>query len=653
MSLASRVDRCLVYSQDHKLRTRISGCLQDIAEVAVFTRKVDLSDALEQFDPAIVMVDALAEGAREVLAEILGSFPLSLAILLGEERSTPVLDAEGLGVFAIESPECPRKRLRRLFEMSRRHLHVLVDREQLQHRVSNETAKLPESPGFRESRVFTPGPFGMTNDIDELLKRSLHWMRECHSLGSVSLFLHDPSNNSPGYRLHAGIKTPPDVSRLLYEETNPLVKWLRLHPSVIHRERLRDISVNHLNAAKSLERGLSEMIAEAIIPVFGNSDFLGWLAVGNSADGSRITEAELARISQSADYLGSAIERCILHNDIEKQRKFSETVLDALSIGVIVTGGKGEVAWMNQAAAEICMVNRNSVRKQSVRKLGSSLAGLLGQQHEVQGRSTEQFWTHPQSKTDYHIAVHPTGNDGGEHGVFAIIQEAAPGEKWKAESGGVAGPLVETHTATVSTEIRGPLVAIKTFIQLLPERFREREFREQFVSVVTQEVDRLHELSKCLEGLALPKDRQPWQAAEAGDILRLAIDDVCETAKISETEIYISGESGILLRLDHPDLLTEILSTIFSFMITGPMASTRPRIWVETYLEKDDSKGSACVFSFRGEGAAKLDSGVHESPEISAPMWKSLKSRIANLQGRVHFGYNKKRSYVTLQLPTH
>ncbi|MEM0896253.1 MAG: hypothetical protein AAGJ79_05145 [Verrucomicrobiota bacterium] len=653
MSIASRIDRCLVFSQDHKLRTRLSGCLQEVAEVAVFTRKVDLSDALEQFNPAIIMVDALADDSREVLAEILESFPLCLAILLGEERSTPVLDAEGLGVFAVESPECPRKRLRRLFEMARRHLHVLVDREQLQHRVSSETAKRRAAPAVRETRLCTPGPFGMTNDMDELLNRSLHWMRECHSLGSVALFLQEPTSTAPGYGLRAGIKNPPEVARLLYEETHPLVKWLRLHPTVIHRDRLPEIMVHHANAAKALERGLGEMIAEAIIPVYGNSDFLGWLAVGHSADGSRIPEVELARISQSADYLGSAIERCVLHNDIERQRKFSETVLDALSIGVIVTGGKGEVAWMNQAAAEICMVNRNTVTKQSVSRLGSSLAGLLGRQHEVQGRSVEQFWTHPQSKTDYHVVVHPTEGKADNHGVFAIIQEADRRESWKTESGSKVPSRVEARTSTVSTEIRGPLVAIKTFVQLLPERFREREFREQFVSVVNQEVERLHELSKCLEGLSLPEDRKPWQATEAGEILRLAIDDVCGTGKISETEIYVSSESGILLRLDEPETLTGVLSTIFSFMITGPMASSRPRLWVETYLETDEKTGSSCVFSFRGEGAAKLDLGARETSEISASSWNSLKSRIANLQGRVNFGYNKKRSYVTLQLPTH
>jgi len=45
--------------------------------------------------------------------------------------------------------------------------------------------------------------------------------------------------------------------------------------------------------------------------------------------------------------------------------------------------------------------------------------------------------------------------------------------------------------ASLSHELRNPLVAIKTFAQLLPERYADAEFRGSFSSLVSQEVDRL------------------------------------------------------------------------------------------------------------------------------------------------------------------
>ena len=36
-----------------------------------------------------------------------------------------------------------------------------------------------------------------------------------------------------------------------------------------------------------------------------------------------------------------------------------------------------------------------------------------------------------------------------------------------------------------------PLVAIKTFTQLLPERFDDEEFRNHFLHIVSGEVDRI------------------------------------------------------------------------------------------------------------------------------------------------------------------
>jgi signal transduction histidine kinase len=61
-----------------------------------------------------------------------------------------------------------------------------------------------------------------------------------------------------------------------------------------------------------------------------------------------------------------------------------------------------------------------------------------------------------------------------------------------------------TLTAGLAHEIRNPLVAIKTFTQLLPERFDDDEFRNHFLDVTSGEVDRISSLVNELLEFARP-----------------------------------------------------------------------------------------------------------------------------------------------------
>jgi two-component system NtrC family sensor kinase len=63
-----------------------------------------------------------------------------------------------------------------------------------------------------------------------------------------------------------------------------------------------------------------------------------------------------------------------------------------------------------------------------------------------------------------------------------------------------------TLAAGLAHEIRNPLVAIKTFTQLLPERFEDEEFRNHFTNIASTEVDRISSLITELLDFARPSD---------------------------------------------------------------------------------------------------------------------------------------------------
>jgi signal transduction histidine kinase len=63
-----------------------------------------------------------------------------------------------------------------------------------------------------------------------------------------------------------------------------------------------------------------------------------------------------------------------------------------------------------------------------------------------------------------------------------------------------------TLIASLAHEIRNPLVSIKTFTQLLPERMEDEEFRNYFLKVASGEIDRLTTLINELLGFARPSE---------------------------------------------------------------------------------------------------------------------------------------------------
>jgi len=94
-------------------------------------------------------------------------------------------------------------------------------------------------------------------------------------------------------------------------------------------------------------------------------------------------------------------------------------------------------------------------------------------------------------------------------------------------------------TAGLAHEIRNPLVAIRTFTQLLPERYDDAEFREGFQGLALKEVDRICGLINDLLSFARPS--RPNVAEES-------MNDVVDgIARILETE---AKEKGVEITRD-------------------------------------------------------------------------------------------------------
>jgi len=146
-----------------------------------------------------------------------------------------------------------------------------------------------------------------------------------------------------------------------------------------------------------------------------------------------------------------------------------------------------------------------------------------------------------------------------------------------------------TLTAGLAHEIRNPLVAIKTFTQLLPTRFDDDEFRDHFLKVTAGEVDRISSLVSELLDFSRPS--QPKLNKEnLNQVLEkmlLLVDT--ESHKKSLQIVKNFNEFLPPVVLDKEQIKQVFLNVLLNAVYATPESGT---ITVETRLTKRDGSQS-------------------------------------------------------------
>jgi signal transduction histidine kinase len=103
--------------------------------------------------------------------------------------------------------------------------------------------------------------------------------------------------------------------------------------------------------------------------------------------------------------------------------------------------------------------------------------------------------------------------------------------------------------ASVAHEIRNPLVSVRTFMQLLPEREHDEQFRTEFREVALLEVERITELVADVLSFARPVSTD----AEPTDLNEIAI----RTTRLLDTQVRARG---VTLRRDLDPTLPAVVA---------------------------------------------------------------------------------------------
>jgi signal transduction histidine kinase len=292
-------------------------------------------------------------------------------------------------------------------------------------------------------------------------------------------------------------------------ETDPLVHALRAERYPLIRDVLR--RGGNTSLERQVECVLARLDVEVAVALKSKNGLAGFLLLGRRENGRVFGQREEDALAFLGDQLGFAIENATLYTRLQDARIYNEVLLDNLVTGVVAVGTDGRVTVCNREAQRIlCLPPDGEV-------IGRSAADVLPapiwddlRVCLVSGRGVrdQDMRLYSQSSREQAVRFSTAvfgGTAGTSAGALLVVQDTSAIRKLEEQirrSDRLSS--IGTMAAGMAHEIKNPLVGLKTFIQLLPDHYDDPDFRNTFVPLLGNEVERINAIVSQLLNFSRP-----------------------------------------------------------------------------------------------------------------------------------------------------
>jgi nitrogen-specific signal transduction histidine kinase len=469
-----------------------------------------LDPVLQQNDPTVLLLDLRIRESRRLLEQVQLDWPAVLIIGLGIPRSDPFRDAEQAGIYATVDVNLERQSFQGLVGRALEHLRVLEDNRTLRAEISSAPVATNRSiqPGCEMhdssfSLLRLPRGLRGMDSRERLMDHVVENLADSTKVTRLGIFSRRHSGET--YRLQAGIRCLRETSQLEYRERDPLVRWLERHAHLVYRGHLQQ-SLEY-RQKDLLRRALDTFGAEVIVPLHARGQISGWLFFGHRLTGRPFEDSDLETLMVLGDHVSVILENAFLHENIIREKTLAESLLTSLPPGIVASDEEAIIRWCNRTAESVLDVAAGEVVNKPVEAVGSRIGSLLREALASSSDLPPEHWVDPSTRRSLSVQTRRLIHDRKPLGAVAIIQDMTPEEALRQKQELVDRAAFWTDlAASMSHEVRNPLVAIKTFAQLLPERFDDPDFRRDFNEIVVQEIDRLDLIITQINDFAHPPE---------------------------------------------------------------------------------------------------------------------------------------------------
>ena len=302
--------------------------------------------------------------------------------------------------------------------------------------------------------------------------------------------------------------TPPDLpdSGLELSKDEGVVAYLETHQEMIVLDEL-----GRVRATPELDRVRKQMEALQVavaIGIFSREHLAGIMLLGPRMSGRIYGSVEQNALQVLCGQLAVAVENAELFTEVQNAKIYNETLLEKLTSGVIAVGADERITVFNNEAGQITGLNPREIIDRPIDQLPEPLRNILRdtlrsvehrENSEITLPSGEESMVARATSSIFH------GQQGEMLGALMVLTDITALKRLEQQirrSDRLAS--LGTLSAGMAHEIKNPLVSIKTFAQLLPERYQDSDFRETFSNLIGHEIDRIDSLVNQLLRFARP-----------------------------------------------------------------------------------------------------------------------------------------------------
>ena len=255
-------------------------------------------------------------------------------------------------------------------------------------------------------------------------------------------------------------------------------------------------------------RQLDSLQIALAIGIFARDHLAGVILLGARRSGRIYGTVEQNALQVLCGQLAVAIENAELFTEVQNAKIYNETLLESLTSGVIAVGTDERITVFNNEAGQITGLNCQNTLDCPLDALPPALRDQLRKtlqtdesqvNHEIVLQSGDEGVVIRASTSIFH------GEDRQVLGALMVLTDITSIKRLELQirrSDRLAS--LGTLSAGMAHEIKNPLVSIKTFAQLLPERYHDSDFRETFSNLIGHEIDRIDGLVNQLLRFARP-----------------------------------------------------------------------------------------------------------------------------------------------------
>jgi len=277
--------------------------------------------------------------------------------------------------------------------------------------------------------------------------------------------------------------------------------YLAREARILRRTQLADpLALDH---DPQVAREFELLGTEIAMPMFDEDQLLGVLTFSGKITGDPLSNEELELVYHLMSQLAQAIRNMHLQAKISGQQRFMSEVLSNVQSGVVVVGQDDRILSINRPAHALLGLDNGEVVGQGLNRLPACVADALFEVLQTGQPIVEREMALPKNRRPLRLNAArfeaDLGRDrppaAGNLMVVALIEDLTQAKIQQAHARELADKEFFARLASrLSHELKNALVSIKIFGQLLPERYGEQEFRDEFSKVVVNEVNRVDSL---------------------------------------------------------------------------------------------------------------------------------------------------------------